>query len=94
MKKAHHFRPKHTKPPHTIVAMTNNEPTTTDSLPYSGWQSQPRREGGYSHFFSLYVGLGPASTVYPKNIRNIKRPIKIFENFATPPKKKKNPDSV
>ena len=56
--------------------MTNNEPTTTDSLPYSERQSQPRREGGYSHIFSLYVGLGSASTVYPKKYHEYQAPHK------------------
>ena len=30
--------------------------------------------GGDTLIFSSYVGLVPASTVYPQNIRNIKHP--------------------
>ena len=46
-------------------------------------ETNPRGGGGYS-IFSAYVGSDPASTVHPKNIRNLKHPQKIFEIFATP----------
>ena len=34
--------------------------------------------------FASYVGVDPASTVNPKNIRNIRHSPKIFEILATP----------
>ena len=44
--------------------------------------------GGYSHFFSSYVGLDPASNKYPQNIWIIRHtpppPKKKNEFFATP----------
>ena len=33
--------------------------------------------GGGTLIFSVYVGLDPASTVHPKNIRNFKHPKNI-----------------